>query len=109
MKIPTTGKECPYFYGDYYRGRTFEECRLVGKSKIPWESKLCKACPVPGIVLANSCHHMILSGEILSILFGLKKKIKIEAYCTKTHQEVKNPYTGCNKCHPISDLFEEAE
>ena len=29
MKTPA-GTECKYFYGDYYRGRNHEECRLLG-------------------------------------------------------------------------------
>ena len=29
MKTPA-GKECKYFYGNYYRGAHQEECRLIG-------------------------------------------------------------------------------
>ncbi len=108
MIVPTTGKECPYFYGDYFRGRRFEECRLLGKSNPPWEVKLCKACPVPGIRLANACPNMILTAEVVSTLFRFGKKVKVDAYCTKTHQVVKNPYTGCGKCHSIENLFKDS-
>jgi hypothetical protein len=109
MRVPTTGKDCPYFYGDYHRGRHHEECRLIGDSKPAWEIKYCKTCPVPDIVQANACSHMILSGEIRSGFFGLKRNVKINAYCTKTHQVVKNPYVGCGECHPIIDLFKEVQ
>jgi hypothetical protein len=51
---------------------------------------------------------MILSGAIKSSLFGLKKRVVVSAYCTKTHQDVENPYLGCSECHPIIDLFKEA-
>jgi hypothetical protein len=51
---------------------------------------------------------MILSGEIESTFLGLKKQVKVTAYCTKTHQVVKDPYVGCGECHPIMDLFKEA-
>lgn len=108
MRVPTTGKECPYFYGDYYRGRHHEECRLIVDSDPAWEIKHCKTCPVPDIVRANSCPNMILSGEIKSGLFGLNQKVSITAYCTKTLKEVENPYVGCSECHPILDLFKEA-
>ena len=107
MKIPTTGKECPYFYGDYYRGRHFEECRLISKSKYPWEIKLCKTCLIPDIVIANACPHMILSADISSVLFGLKKRVKANAYCLKTHHDVEDPFKGCGQCHPAIDFFNE--
>jgi len=105
MKVPTTGKECPFFYGDYHRGRHHEECRLIGDSEIPWEIKFCKNCPVPEIVRANSCPNMILSGEIKPGFLNLNKKVVVTAYCTKTHVDVKNPYVGCGECHPILDIF----
>jgi hypothetical protein len=107
MKVPTTGKECPYFYGDYHRGKHHEECRLIGNANPPWEIKYCKTCPVPDISRANACPHMILSGEIKPGLLGFFKKVNVTAYCTKTHQDVENPYLGCNECHPILDLFKE--
>lgn len=109
MRIPTIGKECPYFYGDYYRGKEHEECRLVGSTDPNWKLELCQTCPVPDIVRANSCPNMILTGEINSGLFGLRKRMKISAYCTKTHRDVQNPYIGCGECHPIIDLFKEAK
>jgi hypothetical protein len=108
MRVPTTGKECPYFYGDYHRGRHHEQCRLIGDSDPGWEIKYCATCIVPDIVRANSCPNMILSGEIESTFLGLKKQVKVTAYCTKTHQVVKDPYVGCGECHPIMDLFKEA-
>jgi hypothetical protein len=108
MKIPTTGKECPFFYGDYHRGRNFEECRLIIDSDNPWEIKLCQSCPIPDIVRANSCPNMVLSGEIKSGFLGINRRVRVAAYCTKTHREVQDPYTGCGECHPIIDLFKEA-
>jgi hypothetical protein len=107
MRVPLTGKECPYFYGDYHRGRHHEECRLMTQSDPPWEMKYCKTCPVPDSVLANACPHMILSGEITKGLLGINRKVKISAYCTKTHMEVENPYVGCGECHNILELFKE--
>jgi hypothetical protein len=52
---------------------------------------------------------MILSGEINKGFLGLNQKVKISAYCTKTHQDVVDPYMGCSECHPILDLFKEAK
>ena len=34
MRTPA-GKECQYFYGDYYRGRNQEECRLLSDATPP--------------------------------------------------------------------------
>jgi hypothetical protein len=107
MRVPTTGKECPYFYGDYHRGRHHEECRLIVDSDPPWEIKHCKTCPVPDIVKANTCPHMILSGEIKSGFLGIGQKVKISAYCTKSHQVVEDPFVGCSECHPILSQFTE--
>ena len=90
MKVPTTGKECPYFYGDYYRGREHEECRLLSNASSEWTSKDCKACPVPDILLANSCPNMILTGEIKKGLLGVGRKVVINAYCKKNS-------SGCQK------------
>lgn len=102
MKTPF-GKECIYFYGDYHRGKNFEECRLLSKSdsNISWDRNLCAKCPVPDILQANACPNMILTGSIKK-LFG-KKKIKISAYCTKAHKIVKEPKIGCGLCHEIPD------
>ena len=109
MRVPSTGKECPFFYGDYYRGREHEECRLVGDADARWNLKYCETCPVPDIVRANSCPNMILTGETSSGFLGLRKKMKVSAYCRKTHRDVSNPYVGCGECHPIIDLFKEAK
>ena len=107
MRVPSTGKECPYFYGDYYRGKQHEECRLIGNGTPAWEMKYCRTCPVPDIVMANNCPNMILAGEIKGNLLGFNKRVAVTAYCTKSHQEVRNPYVGCGQCHPIIDLFKE--
>ncbi len=58
MKTPA-GSECKYFYGDYYRGRDHEECRLLGAQ---WKPALCRTCPVPAIEMANACEFMRLRG-----------------------------------------------
>ena len=40
MRTPA-GTECPYYYADYYRGRSKQECRLIdrlGKEVVPTRS-----------------------------------------------------------------------
>ncbi|HQN03782.1 MAG TPA: hypothetical protein PK174_00045 [Anaerolineaceae bacterium] len=100
MRTPA-GKECTYFFGDYYRGRNIEKCNLIGDEKPPrsWKADLCKTCPVPGILLANGCDKMTLAGEVKPGILGIGRKVNITAYCTKVHSQVENPYIGCGHCH----------
>lgn len=110
MRTPF-GKECPYFFGDYYRGRNQEECRLIQSSSSPkkWTSELCKNCPIPGILQANSCSNMILEAEVSSVIFGIGKHIAVTAYCTKSKKKVKEPHIGCGECHPLPEIFLDGE
>ena len=63
MKTPA-GTECPHFYGDYFRGRNVEECRLLKAAGERWTRDLCKTCPVPGIARANACEFMKLKPTV---------------------------------------------
>lgn len=100
MKTPY-GKECRYFYGDYYRGKNFEDCRLINKPNAAkaWDVKYCQDCPVPDILLANACPSMILSASVNRKLLIFKKTVNVSAYCTKSHGNVENPFIGCGLCH----------
>ena len=97
------GFECRYFYGNYYRGKNFEECRLIGNVPAPgnWNPDLCKTCPVPSILRANACEHMILHAQVKRFLGVFKKQVNVSAYCTKSKQEVSEPQVGCGQCHPL--------
>jgi hypothetical protein len=109
MRTPA-GKECKYFYGNYYRGRHHEECRLIGNVPRPgnWTPDLCKTCPVPGIQLANSCPHLVLHGEVTSQFLGFRRRVKISAYCLKSEQNVPEPEIGCGQCHPsVNEVFDQ--
>lgn len=108
MKTPT-GIECPFFYGDYYRGRNFEECRLLNThtAQGKWSVELCETCPVPGIKRANACPTMNLTAVIKKGFLGIKKRVKVSAFCTRSQTAVKVPEVGCGICHPLTDLFGE--
>lgn len=108
MKTPA-GFDCSYFYGDYYRGRNHEECKLIGNALPPrnWTPDLCKTCPVPGIIRANSCPNLELHGEVSSLIFNLRRRVKVSAYCSKSHQNVAEPEIGCGQCHPLPPIFTE--
>ena len=101
MRTPA-GKECKYYYQDFHRGRSVQECRLLDRAEgsLPWEPKTCSICPVPDILLANSCPHMVLHGRIVRQLF--RKKVLVDGYCTEYREAVTNPYVGCGRCHPAA-------
>lgn len=106
MRTPA-GIECAFFYGDYYRGRTREECRLIGDQPRPrqWTPNLCKNCPVPGILRANACQHMTLEAQVQPSLFGLVRRVQVRAWCEKSHSAVAEPHIGCGQCHPLPPEF----
>ena len=103
MKTPA-GKECKFFYGDYYRGRNHEECRLLGST---WSKGLCTDCSIPAITRANACESMRLSGEVnrpMSAFF--KKQVKVKVYCEKNGRSGFDPHIGCGECHPVPPVFQ---
>jgi hypothetical protein len=106
LKTPA-GKECAYFYGDYYRGRQREECRLLGDAVPPlaWKPQLCQTCPVPGILRDNACSHMILTPALQRALPFLKSQVSVQVYCTKSKKHGFDPHIGCGQCHPLPSEF----
>jgi hypothetical protein len=108
MRTPA-GFDCKFFYGNYFRGRKQEECRLIGKAPAPhhWTPDLCQKCPVPAILRANSCESMELQGQVRRSLFGIVKKVEVTAYCKKSQQVVAEPQVGCGLCHPLPPEFME--
>ena len=101
MRTPSN-RECPYFYGDYYRGREMEECRLLpSSSSIQWKPDTCKNCPVPDIVLANACKNMVLELQVKKTLPFMKPQILVNTFCEKTKRQGFDPYIGCGECHEI--------
>jgi hypothetical protein len=99
MRTPA-GKECPWFYGDYHRGRNIEECRLLKAAGEKWSRDLCTHCPVPAITLANACEHMRLRLKIQRPLAALfQRRVHVSAFCDKVKREVSEPQIGCGECH----------
>jgi len=104
------GFDCPYFFGDYYRGRSREECRLIGnasQSSKGWKPDLCRNCPVPGIVRANACNHMSLTARVHQGFLGIGRRVQVEAYCSRSQTAVSEPHVGCGQCHPLPPEFLE--
>lgn len=99
MKTPF-GKECRFYYEDYFRGREKKECRLIDSNpnSEPWSVSLCQSCPVPDILLANACPNLILQARVRSNLFGLLKSVEIQTACRKYRLQVDEPKVGCGHC-----------
>lgn len=106
MKTPA-GKECAYFYGDYYRGRQREECRLLGSATPPltWKPYLCSQCPVPDILRDNACSHMILEPTLQRTLPFFKFQVSVRVFCVKSQKGDFDPHIGCGQCHPLPAEF----
>jgi len=106
------GTECPYYYEDFYRGRSTQECRLIHSNtgSEPWKPKLCARCPVPAIRRANACPNMVLEARVVRRWFGLVHRVEVYAVCVEYQVEVQDPYVGCGHCHPEANrLFEAAK
>ncbi len=105
MRTPA-GVECPYFYGNYFRGRKQEECRLIGNQPPPhdWRPNLCENCPVPAITRANACPNMVLSGTVENQLLGLRRRVRVSAFCKLVQQAVNEPEIGCGHCHEFPEI-----
>jgi len=109
MKTPA-GRECPHFYGDYYRGRNVEECRLLDAQGQAWTPDLCNTCPVPNITRANSCQFMKLKvkvGRPITAIF--QRRVQVSAFCEKSERDVMEPEIGCGDCHALPFTFEVKE
>jgi hypothetical protein len=106
MRTPA-GKECRFFYGDYFRGRSNEECRLLSSASPPlhWTRDLCFKCPVPGILNANACSNMILKPRVARPFPFLQRRVEVLAQCTKSIREGFDPHIGCGECHPLPVVF----
>lgn len=106
MRTPA-GKECPYFYGDYYRGRNVEECRLLNDASppLPWRRDLCASCPVPAIALANACPKMTLRPRLERPFPFIKQQVRVSAYCFGSDRQGFDPHIGCGQCHELPPEF----
>ena len=100
MRTPA-GTECPHYYADFQRGRHRQECRLIDRTPEGgrWSPDLCARCPVPRIVLANACPHLVLEARVHAGLLGFGRRVEVTAACTKSHEAGFAPEIGCSQCH----------
>jgi hypothetical protein len=97
--ITPAGDECRFYYEDFHRGRSTQECRLIARNpeSEPWEPSLCSSCPVPGILRANASPHLALEGRVVR-RFLFFKRVEVFAVCSKHLVELDDPYVGCPQC-----------
>lgn len=99
MRTPA-GVECRFYYEDFNRGRSIQECRLILRNPKsgPWNPWLCRTCPVPAILRANACPNMTLEARV-GREWLVRKQVKVRAFCARTGEEVADPMVGCGHCH----------
>lgn len=110
MRTPA-GKECRYFYGDYFRGRQQEECRLLAASNPPlvWRREFCITCPVPGILMANACSHMDIIPSLGRPFPFIKQQVQVRTFCRHTNRTGFDPHIGCGECHRLPEIFSKLD
>jgi hypothetical protein len=94
--LTPAGRECRFYYQDYHRGHSEEDCRLIrGNPRSPsWVQKDCSNCPVPDILLANSSPDLVLEATVKE---GIRK-VEVTAFCSRHLIDVEKPEVGCPKC-----------
>ena len=99
MRTPA-GKDCKYYYEDFHRGRSKQECRLVPEAagSRAWHPSDCNNCPVPDILWANSSEHLHLRADIKPGFMGFGRHVEVTAHCSKHDIVVDDPHVGCHLC-----------
>ena len=99
MKTPA-GKECRFYYQDFFRGRSEQECRLIkANARSPqWRPKDCANCPVPDILAANSNPNLVLEATVKPGILGLGRHVEVHAFCSRHLIDVDKPEVGCPQC-----------
>jgi hypothetical protein len=113
MQTPA-GKACRYYYEDFNRGRSVQECRLLKSagSPLPWRPSDCTRCPVPDILNANASPDLELALKIEPRVMGLGRRMTVTASCLKHQHPIEDPYVGCPQCNAergeALDIFRQA-
>lgn len=90
---------CRYFYGDYFRGKEKEECRLLDASPNnhrQWRRGLCNSCPVPAILITSNSRELLLEAAIERKF--LREQVEVTfAVCARHMVELADP-RYCPQC-----------
>ena len=112
MKTPA-GQECKFYYQDFHRGRSKQECRLLTNDRrsLAWQPSDCEHCPTPGILWDNASPALLLKGRIKLGFLWLGRRVEVTARCSKHDQKIEDPHIGCPACadeqpNPLKELFE---
>jgi hypothetical protein len=99
MKTPA-GKECRFYYQNFHRGRSDQECRLVQNNprSAEWRPDDCHKCPAPDILRANSSPDLVLEGTVRKGFLGFNRHVQVAAFCSRHLIDVPQPEVGCPKC-----------
>lgn len=113
--ITPAGKECRFYYSDYHRGNSEEECRLIQhnpRSK-DWKQSDCFKCPVPEILQANSSPDLVLEATIKEGFMGINRRVEVKAFCSRHLIDVPKPQVGCPECAKekpgLQELFNDLD
>ena len=107
MKTPA-GKDCPYYYADFHRGRHVQECRLADPTGATWQPSDCSRCTVPDILRANASPYLQLHLKIQAGILGIGRRLNVTATCDRHEIPIADPFVGCPKCnaeHPGLEAF----
>lgn len=114
METPA-GKECRFYYQNFHRGHSDQECRLIqaNPNSPEWKPKDCFNCPVPEILQANSNPNLVLEGRIRKGFLGFNRRVEVTAFCSRHLIDVSTPHVGCPQCAQerpgIRELFEDMD
>ncbi|HOU41167.1 MAG TPA: hypothetical protein PK829_07865 [Promineifilum sp.] len=99
MRTPA-GKECRFYYQDFFRGRSDQECRLIkANPRSPqWKPSDCANCPVPDILMANSNPNLVLEATVKPGVLGIGRHVTVKAFCSRHLIDVEQPEVGCPQC-----------
>lgn len=107
--INPAGQECRFYYQDFHRGRSEQECRLVmnNAESADWRESDCSLCTVPEILLANSSPDLVLQATIKKGILGMNRQVKVSAFCSRHLIDVSKPQIGCPECAKEKPGLEE--
>ncbi len=94
---------CVFYHEDSHRQATRRACRLIQRNpqSEPWHYGLCRTCPVPGLLRANPCIHLVLEARVVRKL-GIFQRVEPYTVCTAKAVELTNP----DACWRGCDLFQ---
>ena len=102
--ITPAGAECTYYYEDFARGASQQECRAPKTPRsAEWRHTDCRNCPVPAIVAANGSPYL----ELRVLIGGRKlrggRRVTVEAWCSLHGPIEGDAHVGCAECNSEAD------